>query len=327
MIRCRQFNKMSIVLIISLAVIFCGAFSDFAHASGGLRKGMNSFSVKHNGYGREYMVYVPGAMDKTKPSALVFVLHGGGGTAAGAAASFGFNEIAERQKFVVAYPQGYKNHWNDSRTDMKTEAHRLNMDDTGFISSILETLENELKIDKNMVFSAGISNGAMMSHRLGFEMSDKFAAVACVVGSIPEVFITRKMSPKEPVSVIIFNGTEDPLVPWSGGVVAKDRGRVISVKNTVDFWVRFDGCAMTPVSEKVPDGDPKDGVTMRKITYSGGKKGAGVVFYAMEGGGHTWPGRKIAGRLYNWYVGRTCMDMDATGAIWLFFRSHGKKTN
>jgi polyhydroxybutyrate depolymerase len=133
-------------------------------------------------------------------------------------------------------------------------------------------------------------------------------------------------APLRAVSVLIINGTDDPLVPWAGGDVhlgPLELGQVLSVADTVKFWVSNNKCASLPLVTQLPDKDPSDGTTVRKETYGGCEDGAEVVLYAVEGGGHTWPG----GLQYSpeSIIGRTSRDFDASEVIWQFFKEHPTK--
>ena len=123
-----------------------------------------------------------------------------------------------------------------------------------FISTLIDQLVQDLNINKKMVYATGISNGAIMTERLGCELSDKIAAIAPVAGNIPQN-TALTWSPSRAVSVLIINGTEDPLVPFDGGDVSflsLKRGKVISVADTVKFWVRKNGCPATPKMSNSP---------------------------------------------------------------------------
>ena len=281
-----------------------------------------SSSIFSGGMQRTYNVHISSSYDKTRPTPLLIALHGGGGTGQGMVKLTGFNAIADRENFIVVYPDGFEKHWNDGRGVKRYRAQTQNVDDVGFISALVDHLSTELNIDAKRVYVTGISNGAMMSHRLGCELSQKVAAIAPVAGNIP-VNMASVWAPSRPVSVLIINGTEDPLVPWAGGDVhfgPIELGQVLSVADTVKFWVANDKCISTSLSTQLPDTDPSDGTTVQKETYIGCEDGAEVVLYAVEGGGHTWP----SGLPYSpeSVIGRTSKDFDASKVIWQFFKEH-----
>jgi polyhydroxybutyrate depolymerase len=280
-----------------------------------------SSSILSGGLQRTYDVHIGSSYDRTRPTPLLIVLHGGGGTGQGMIKLTKFNAIADRENFIVVYPDGFEKHWNDGR-GVQWEAQTENVDDVGFISALIDRLSDELNIDAKKVYVTGISNGGMMSHRLGCELSQKIAAIAPVASNIP-VNMASVWSPSRPVPVLIINGTDDPLERWEGGEIrlfGKNYGVVLSVADTVKFWVEKNQCSASPTITQLPDKDPSDGTRVRTETYGGCQDNAEVVLYAIEGGGHTWPG----GLQYlpEWIIGKTCRDFDASEVIWQFFKEH-----
>jgi polyhydroxybutyrate depolymerase len=280
-----------------------------------------SASIIYGGLKRTYSVHISSSYDHSRPTPLVIVLHGGGGSGKGMVKLTGFNAVADKENFIVVYPDGFEKHWTDGR-GVQWQSHVENTDDVGFISALIDRLSRELNIDAKKVYVTGISNGGMMSHRLGCELSQKIAAIAPVASNIP-LNQASVWSPSRPMPVLIINGTEDPLERWEGGEISLGRntyGTVLSVADTVKFWVEKNGCSSSPVITQLPDTDPADGTTVKKEVYGGCQDGAEVVLYAIEGGGHTWPG----GLQYlpKFVIGRTSKELNASEVIWQFFKEH-----
>lgn len=279
----------------------------------GTRKG----TLEVNGRTRTYQLHVPSAYDGTRPVALVLVFHGGGGSGANTARWTGFDALSERAGFLVAYPDGVNHHWIDGRNARFQNV--AGVDDVAFIAALLDALGAEFRIDPRRIYAAGMSNGAMFCHYLALRLSDRIAAIAPVAGGLPEPEAATPL-PHGPISVIAFNGTADALVPFEGGAIVRDRGRVLGARATARRWAELNGCAPHPVSQALPDLDPRDGTTVTRETWSGGRAGAEVVLYVIEGGGHTWPG------IDKWRYRRTgaavSHDIDATALIWEFFERH-----
>ncbi len=274
------------------------------------------------GLRRTYALRVPASLNRERPAALVFVLHGGGGTAAATERLTGFSRLADTEGFVVVFPEAVDRNWNDWRDAPGIRAQRDNVDDVGFVAAVLRRVSAELRIDPNRVYATGISNGGFMSQLLAAQLSDRFAAIAPVAsGMAPRV--ADNFRPKEPVSVLIMNGTEDPLVPYNGGPVALNRGRTIATAEIVRKWVAHNRCGEKPEVSYVPDRDPADGTRVKREIYSGCARDVTVALYTIEGGGHTWPG----GQQYlpEAIIGRTSRDLDATRTIWGFFSAHPRR--
>ena len=281
-------------------------------------------SMLFGGLERTYRVHVPPSHDKTKPAPLVLALHGGGGTGAHMERLTlgGFNVLSDQEGFIVAYPDGIERHWNDGRKQARDRAHGENIDDVGFLSALIDRLIQELNVDAKRIYVTGMSNGAMMSFRLACERSGKIAAIAPVAGAMPDD-LAAHCAPLQPISVLVISNTQDPMVPWTGGDVRFlwiERGKAYSTASTVAYWVRHDQCSPSPVVAWEPDADPQDGTRVRREVYGGGKDETEVILYAIEGGGHTWPG----GYQYlpEGVIGKTSRDIDANQVIWDFFKRH-----
>lgn len=281
------------------------------------------------GLRRTYLLHVPPAGDPSRLLPLIIVLHGGGGVGKGMVdlTRGEFDSLADAEGALLAYPDGIDRGWNDGRTERRERGKGRSVDDVAFIASLIDHLEGEYPVDHACIDVAGISNGAFMAYRLACALSDKIAAIAPVDGNIAAE-VQPDCSPGRSVSVLAINNVADPLVPWNGGEVTgpfgrKKLGRSLSVAQSVAFWVKRDSCSSTPVTTQEPDRDPRDGTRARKEDYAGGTEGSEVVLYAVEGGGHTWPG----GRQYlpSWIIGKTCRDFDATSVIWEFFKRHHRQ--
>jgi len=287
-------------------------------------------SFMHGGLKRTFNIHVPSIFDKSVQFPLVIALHGRGSNGTGMIllTRKGFNKLADKDGFMMVYPDGIELNWNDGRMDEKANdrAHRENIDDVGFISSLIDTMIKDYNINPKRVYVTGISNGAIMSYRLACELSHKITAIAPVDGNIP-VMIYPECSPSRPVSVLAINNTDDPLVPFRGGdIYGRIRkinlGKVLSVDESIRFWVSLNMCSVAPVVTVEPDRDPNDGTRVTKTQYINDLNGTEVVLYAVKGGGHTWP----SGMQYlpAWIIGKTCRDIDANEVIWSFFKEHSR---
>ncbi|HEY8259460.1 MAG TPA: PHB depolymerase family esterase [Gemmatimonadales bacterium] len=264
-----------------------------------------------DGIERSYLLYVPTGYHASHPAALVIVFHGAGGYPRQMARATKFTLLAEREGFVVAYPAGLGRRWNDGRRLVPS-------DDVGFIRALIDTLGRELSLDSGRIYATGISNGAMFSYRLACDLPGVLAGIAPVAGAMPAA-LTTQCAHVPPVAVAAFQGTEDRLVPYSGGNVASRRGEVLSATASVELWAGIAGCTgeptVTPEADRVTDG-----TRVRLSTWSGCRESRDVELYTIEGGGHTWPGGPGWARA----LGRVTRDLDATTTIWSFFASHPK---
>ena len=150
-------------------------------------------SILVDGIQRTYLVYVPEGTD-TKNLPLVIALHGHGGQGKSMMKLTDFNYIADKEKFVVAYPDGINNGWNDGRNDPEENTQ---YNDIKFISMLIDKIAADYKIDKLRVFATGISNGGIFSLYLAYKLSGKILAIASVTANIPEN-ISDEFKPEYP---------------------------------------------------------------------------------------------------------------------------------
>lgn len=271
-------------------------------------------TMQLEGRRRSYLVHIPEAYDGRRKLPLVIVLHGGGGNCKSAAKMTRFSEKADREGFIVVYPNGTGLLADRFLTwdagDCCGYAKSNQVDDVAFVRALIDRLSSELSVDPTKVYVAGFSNGAMMAYQVGCQLADRVAAIAAVSGSMSG----KERNPARPLPVIIFHGTGDDHVPYDGGLgkLAKWGYPVNKepVSYAVRFWVAGDGAPDTPVKMH------KGNVTVE--TYGGGKDSSEVVLYTIKGAGHAWPGGKRA-----WIGGdMPCSEVCATDTIWDFFSRH-----
>lgn len=274
-------------------------------------------AIEVGGVRRTFRLHVPPSLPP-RAVPLVFVLHGGGGTGR-QMERLGFGPLADRHGFIVVYPDAFQRHWNDGRGAPAIRAQAEGIDDVAFIEALILRLSAVYRVDPARVFSTGISNGGFMSQLLAARLSRRIAGIAAVAaGMAPSVAAT--LAPERPVSILVLNGTDDPLVPYGGGPVARHRGETVSTDEIVRRWVAANRCAKDPEVIQLPDRDPTDGTRVRKTAYTSCAQRSAVVLYTIEGGGHTWPGAAQA--LPRAIVGRVSREINATEVIWQFFAAH-----
>lgn len=268
---------------------------------------------------REYIIHLPTTYSNDHALPLVLIFHGGGGNDKQMQRYMGMDAIADEENFITVYPQGLNKQWNDGR-EFKGSISESN--DTDFINQLLDTLEKSYAIDKKRIFATGISNGAFFSIYLSYKLNERLLAVAPVCGTIPQkVYDGFHLS--KPVSVLLINGTGDPLVPYNGGTVGGkllgDRGECSSTEMTIQKYLTEDKTDVKPVTKDLPNTDKLDGCHAIEYTYANGTGNSKVVLIKVINGGHTLPG----GTQYlpKFLVGRVCKDFDANEMIWDFFKS------
>src|ERR1700730_10438961 len=130
---------------------------------------------------RRFALYPP----RSRPSAgtpLVIVLHGNHPDATGLMMRdwTTFDEQADAFGFAVAYPDGVGGCWADGRG--VTTADEAGVDDVAFLRALVGTSAERYGTFADRAVVAGVSNGAVMAHRMAVEASEQVAVFAAVAG-------------------------------------------------------------------------------------------------------------------------------------------------
>ena len=248
---------------------------------------------------------------------LVLAFHGGSATGAAMRKLTNLDARADREAWVVAYPDAVEGHWNDGRGVTSYPAHRDGVDDVGFAARLVDHLVQTRGVDRSRVYATGFSNGAMFCHRLAMSRPDLIAAFAAVSGTVPRPLADP--GPAEPVPALLVHGTADRIVPYDGGPVDGDesRGAVLSLEEAATHWRSANRCGPVPATETLPHVDPDDPTRVQVTTWPAGPGGAEVVAVTVVDGGHTWPG----GLQYKpvRVIGPVAGDLNASDAVVAFF--------
>jgi polyhydroxybutyrate depolymerase len=192
------------------------------------------------------------------------------------------------------------------------------VDDIGFLRALIDKMEQEYNINSSRIYVTGLSAGAFMSYSVGAFLSATVAAIAPAAGAIgcrnsENDTWSYIPDPVHPVSVIAFHGTKDSLIPYEGD------SYVVSVNESVAFWVEHNGCDPTPEINT-----SESGKIIRRA-YTKGENGTEVILYTTVGGDHWWPGNHLTSAPGAPWLVDTIQEISATDLIWEFFESHPKQ--
>lgn len=274
-------------------------------------------SIDVGGVTRNYRLYVPRTLARHAP--LLLVMHGSGenGAQIRMETGYGFDRLADRHGFAVVYPDAHTFDWNDCSVVGDFVADGRPVDDVGFMTALADRLIVELGLDRDRVFATGVSAGGSMSLRLALEAPTRFRAVAAVSANLPAPG-NFKCSPAGPgTSVLLMNGTRDPLVPFGGGEVSLlglfyKGGDVLSARESGQYFATLNRIAGGPAASRIDTAG--DGRVDRLVWRSGA--GTEIELAAIVGGGHGMPQA-------DWrrprLLGRSPMAPDGPALIWKFF--------
>jgi polyhydroxybutyrate depolymerase len=311
-----------LLVSVSLLLLSCGGGSS---NGGGVacmaQPGTTCQSLTINGVARTYLLHVPSNFQKST-GALVIVLHGSGGNGLGMEIGTGFSTLADQAGFAVAYPDGLL----ESIGGQTNWAYFFNdfTDDVGFLRHLINALQASTQPNPKKVYVTGLSSGALMSHRLGVQLSDLVAGIGVVEGAL---FSNAPMNPPPvppavaPISVLILHGDQDKTVLYCGTPIDASQDQ------SFDYWTgtSADSCSSFDTTAPLCDSQGNIGAVVEKdaTDCSGSTE---VKFYKLIGGIHTWytVPMNVSGQVpfnpdFNSSTGITTTDI-----LWNFFATHPK---
>jgi polyhydroxybutyrate depolymerase len=272
---------------------------------------------------RSYRLHIPQNRTSGEKLPLVIVLHGAFSTAEEIEEQSGFSDLADREGFLVAYPNGaygifgYLQHWNAGFCCGRAAEKRT--DDVGFIDSLIADIRRMLPLDEDRLYITGFSNGGMLSYRYAAERSGRLAAASCLGGSAGSRLSARDEwqtipQPLSPLPMIVFHAMDDANVPYKGGQTRRHNSEreYLPVMQSVNFWLKCNECDSIPASEWLATGNVK----MEK--WGNLRNPDQVRLYSIAYWGHRWPGNFFSSNLPD---NDPMKNFDAAEIIWDFFKS------
>lgn len=314
--------KYTLFAIVGLVLLLGAAFGYFIYSPAPdlprLSASVQEKSIQVGGRTRTYSAYVPARLP-TNP-AIVLVLHGSmiDGATMRAWTGFEFDELADQHGFVVLYPDGYKNNWNDCRKDAPFAAKKENIDDVGFLRALVKQYESTNGVDSTKVFAFGYSNGGQMAFRLSIEQPRFVAAIAAIAANMPiqESFGCNGQGPTPPVMLV--SNTADAIMPYNGGEVkllGTSHGLVLSSRATANHFAHRNNLTQSSKVEVMNNQTGSHPLPVERLTWSQAGR-IGVDWYTVRGGGHVIPQPRFQFGRIN---GLTATNLDTPAQAVAFF--------
>jgi len=299
----------------SLRYALLGALLFLAVAATSVSASDQQLTVQVGSQQRTCVLHLPPAYDGKRLLPLVITFHGSGNTGAGMEAKMDLDQIADKEGFITAYPDGIsgKNHgWNAifGKASGDLGAQMNDVDDVGFTRSLIDLLHNSYHTDPLRVYVCGHSAGAYMAYRAAIDLADRIAAAGVCNGSLGIRLADGKPSldgipkPVAPISLIHICGKKDDMVKFEG--TRTPRVVTLSVPDCVQHFVKANGC-------RTPGKEVRGAHGVTRTLYSGGIAGTEVELVTLENGGHSW------------YLAQS--GLSASQEVWDFFSKHPKSAN
>jgi polyhydroxybutyrate depolymerase len=285
---------------------------------------LDHHSFGHKGATREYFVHAPQSAEGPLP--VVVAIHGYTSTATGFAAFHDLREHADRNGYIVVFPQGA--HFIDGTAEQPYRVTSWNMlgnaqadpvagpqctehaqrypcppdcgacdrctwascgDDLGYFEALLDQVLARYPTDPDRYYVLGMSNGGMMALRLGCSLSHRFAAIAPIDAQMPAGF---DCAPATPLPMIHLSGGKDDVVR-PDGQPSGDGFIYVSAARTAATWARALSCQDGP-REWATHASQEAGMVCNAYSRCG-IAGQEVVACTDPEESHNWPGRRPGG--------------------------------
>jgi poly(hydroxyalkanoate) depolymerase family esterase len=283
---------------------------------------------------RAYRVYIPTGLGRTRKVPMVLALHGCGQNALDFAAGTRFNDLADKHKFIVVYPEQGVTHNGQRCWNWFRRAHQFRAEgEPAILAGIVRRVSQDVakwRIDTERIYVAGLSAGGAMAIVLAATYPELFAAVG--VHSAPPY-----RSASGPVDALaamqgrtghshlenLAIAAMPPMIVFQGS--ADSTVRSVNAQRIADQWVAFHdhdhdpGEAVgRPRSASTAPGRPGSARSRRGYRvsrwYSGGHKVLEV--WLVTGLGHAWSGGSPTGSYSDSRGPR------ATTEMWKFFSAN-----
>ncbi len=275
-------------------------------------------SIVSSGLTRRYEVYVPAAYDRAKPTPLVISIHPAATWPRLQMHMSRWNQLADAYGFIVVYPAGTGSFFGGVGPGPQVWQGGPAFDrNVKFITDLIDRLQGQYNIDTERIYVNGMSNGGTMALALGCVLPDRIAAVAAVAPAGPIPPGTEECTRSRPLPTMIFHGTADRMAPYHGGFSPVLPRPVPNMPDWIAETARYNRCQRDSGQTEFAPG-------VRRIIYSECENHADVVFFTVNGAGHTWPGGE---HLAEWVAGKTSDEISASRLMWEFYQQHPRGPN
>ncbi len=296
-----QFISIFLLACLTLPLAACG--SSMTKGSLSSPTTMNK-SIPVDGSNRTYRIHIPARQDSGQPLPLIIALHGAFSSARKMEQLSGFSTLADKEKFVVVYPNGigllgFLRHWNAGFCCGR--AMSANWNDIGFLLRLIEDIPEQFPVDRQRIYLVGMSNGGMLAHRFAAEYPDRIAAVTLVAAAVGARWSKEEEMqiidpPTMPVPALIIHSRDDPTIPFEGGRSDNRKDvEYLGPDDAVRFWRKANHCEHLPATDTRWQVDGSD-----LTRWSDCMEGTEVALLALDQGGHAWPVDPVDGAETAW---------------------------
>lgn len=267
-------------------------------------------SIYVGGRWRTYLTHLPTGYNASTNYPLVLAFHGGSPLGYQSIQfQSGLSQKADTSNFIVVYPEGVKvagnRTWNAG--GCCAPATTLNIDDVGFVNSLLNNLFSTRPIDTTRVYATGFSNGSLLCYRLANQLTHRFAAIAPVAGDL----MYYPWNPSRAIPIISFHSYLDLNVKYFGGVTVGSTGTYFPPQDSM-FNIISSNYNCTILKDTLYHNVSQ----YDHFKYSNCSCNSIIEQYVSYDGEHSWPGGQATGGV------TVSNQFSATYLMWQFFQNY-----
>jgi len=302
------------------------------------KQGWIAGSARAAGGTRNFKLWIPGTLDEGRACPLVMLLHGCTHNAEDMAEISGMNEVAEKNRFLVVYPEQSRmanllKCWNWFLPQHQTR----DAGEPSILAAVVDQVRSTYNIDPERVYVVGVSAGGAMASILAATYPDIFAAVALFAGaefkaatSVSEALAALKGGGPDPLrqGQLAFEAMRDglarkerrrmPAIVFHGS--ADTAVSLVNADQAIAQWSKTNECLAAhhaeqgfTLTETIVDGQVLNGYAYQKRSYVEGTSRLLMEKWVIQNLGHAWSGSPQPSR-YSDPKGP-----NASAEIWRFF--------
>jgi len=231
-----------------------------------------------NGVAREYHLFVP-TDPPDGPMSLMVVAQGGDAGSWIFPQQSRFEELAEKEGIILAFPVGKLVPPNEGAWQLNTDAQ--SRQDIDFVEAVIDDVSAQHPVDPARVYAIGYSLGSMFTYELACHMSSRFAAIASFAGTMP--VSPNSCAQEENVPIMHIHGLDDPIIAYSNTWDWKSWdtvGTMRDVPSLVQFWADQYNCQSESQTESAD---------LLHLVHDVCDQDVRVEHYRVTETGHSWP--------------------------------------
>lgn len=242
-----------------------------------------------DGTARSYILFVPSSRGDAQPAPLVLNHHGFTQTAGQQRTLSGFDETAEREGIVVAYPDAGDRAWDFTDSG-----------DVEYVDALIDDVAASTCVDLDRVYAIGMSQGGDFSTLLACRLPDRIVAIASI--AVLHHHGPPVCQSPAPIPILTVVGTADTIYSIDEGLTldVDDGDAPGPLDQETKAWIDTNGCEPEPV-----ESTPAAGVVRREYVCA---EGNNLVVY-VHGEGHIWPKQPV-------------QNLDTNTLIWEFLSGY-----